>query len=109
MLLHEVPCPGETRRLLEANHCPNPTSYESDTGLFIVVTFDDTIHHGKLKHVSISHEQRYPTWEEIKLIRNELFAPYRDVMMVLPREGNYVNVHKNCFHLWQTPEEWKVG
>lgn len=65
--------------------------------------------HGELWHMSISHPKRYPGWDEIKEARYQLLPTDIDFMMLLPKPADYVNFHKNCFHLWQTPKEWGVG
>lgn len=59
-------------------------------------------HHpdGLWKHASISHNERYPTWDEILDIRYTFFDSNNDVFQVLPPKNEYVNIHKNCFHLW---------
>lgn len=54
-----------------------------------------------LWHVSISHEHRYPTWDEIADIRYELVPDDVTMAMLLPPSGEYVNLHDHCFHLWQ--------
>lgn len=64
---------------------------------------------GPLMHVSMSYPDRDPTWEEIKGIRSVFFPDDVDVMQMLPRSENFVNMHLHCFHLWQTPQEWNVG
>lgn len=51
-------------------------------------------------HLSISHSNRYPTWQEIKDARYRLMPRDRDVFQVLPPPDDYCNVHPNCFHLW---------
>lgn len=56
-------------------------------------------------HLSISHENRYPTWDEIKAARYKYMPADMMVAMLLPPEGEYVNVHENCFHLWEIKEE----
>jgi len=52
------------------------------------------------KHVSISHPDRYPTWDEIKHARDRFMDRNRTVYQVLPPENEYVDHHPNCFHLW---------
>lgn len=57
-----------------------------------------------LWHLSISHPSRHPTWAEI-------FTAWYDLVpgagsefegaIYLPRKTEYVNTHKNCFHVWQ--------
>ena len=54
-------------------------------------------------HISISHPRRYPTWEEIKAARYDLLPHDITMAMILPPPTEYVNVHQNCFHLWQIP------
>src|SRR5258706_9285120 len=53
-------------------------------------------------HVSIAHSNRYPTWDEILAVRAWAFPDDTEVVMVLARREEYVNVHNNCFHLWES-------
>lgn len=59
-------------------------------------------------HLSISHPNRYPTWDEIKHVRDELLPKDRTFVMFLPREGEYVNLHPNTFHLHEYREPHPV-
>ena len=52
------------------------------------------------KHASVSHHARYPTWDEILDVRYSFFDENDEVVQILPPKGEYVNLHKNCFHLW---------
>lgn len=55
-------------------------------------------------HLSISHPNRYPQWDEIKEARYR-FVPDRAMMvMILPPRSEYVNIHPNCFHLHEIDE-----
>jgi hypothetical protein len=55
-------------------------------------------------HLSIAHPRRYPTWEEIKEARYR-FVPDRVTMaMLLPPRREYINLHPNCFHLYELRE-----
>lgn len=56
-------------------------------------------------HMSISHPRRYPTWNEIKAARYELIPIGVTMAMLLPPPDQYINLHKNCFHLHQIPNE----
>lgn len=56
-------------------------------------------------HLSISHPTRYPKWDEIKTARYKFLPAYMTVAMILPPPDEYVNVHKNCFHLHEIPSE----
>jgi hypothetical protein len=59
----------------------------------------------KRLHLSISCHARYPHWDEIKDARYALLPLGVTFAMLLPPPGEYVNVHKNCFHLWELPKE----
>jgi hypothetical protein len=60
-------------------------------------------------HLSISHESRYPTWDEVKAARY-LAEELREVPLMaqlLPQvedEREWVNVHDNTFHLHEIEE-----
>lgn len=75
--------------------------------LYVLVNCEPTPH-GPLYHLSISHPKRYPTWDEISAARNQLLSPNKDYMMMLPKAQHYVNLHQNCFHLWECPKAWNV-
>jgi hypothetical protein len=72
----------------------------------VLVTHED--HDGRMRwHLSISCEKRYPGWEEIKDARYSLLPLPICFAMMLPPPDKYVNVHPNCFHLWEIDDgEW---
>ena len=53
------------------------------------------------EHVSVSFDDRTPTWEEMCTIKNMFFAPYETVIQFHPAESEYVNHHEYCLHLWK--------
>jgi hypothetical protein len=57
--------------------------------------------------VSISCKTRYPTWEEIKAAWYELVpgAEERTGAILLPPKAEYVNLHSNCFHVYELSEK----
>ena len=69
---------------------------EKHRNLKLLVTIDD----GML-HLSISHPKRYPTWDEILRTRYKFVDEKMELVMHLPKKSEYVNLHQNCFHLWQ--------
>lgn len=76
---------------------------EPDCKRFIIGECDilvGTMPGGK-KHLSISHPSRYPTWDEIKEARYGLLPDDIDMAMYLPAQEEFVNIHNNCFHLFQ--------
>jgi hypothetical protein len=52
-------------------------------------------------HISVSHPLRYPKWDEIHQARYDLIPNEAYMVMILPPKEEYVNIHKNCFHLWE--------
>jgi hypothetical protein len=72
----------------------------------VLVSHED--HSGKMRwHLSISCRHRYPGWEEIKDARYALLPLGMTFAQILPPLTEYINVHPNCFHLWQIDEgEW---
>ena len=65
----------------------------------VIVTVDDGCW-----HLSISHLKRYPTLDEIRDARYKFLPDEITVAMFYPPRGEYVNVHKTCFHLWEIKE-----
>jgi hypothetical protein len=56
---------------------------------------------GGWDHVSVSLNDRCPTWEEMNFVKDLFFEPHECVMQLHPPKSNYVNVHPNCLHLWR--------
>ena len=77
--------------------------------LFVIITRDEAKTPGGvltyLWHLSISHPNRHPIWEEIAEARYDLLPDNVTMAMVLPPRGEYVNVHKHCFHLHELHEK----
>jgi hypothetical protein len=59
-------------------------------------------------HLSVAHPRRYPTWDEIKAARYDHVPDAVTMVMCLPPREEYVNVHRNCFHLHEAPGDWAV-
>ena len=51
-------------------------------------------------HVSVSLEDRCPTWAEMNLIKDMFFDPECCVVQFHPPQSVYVNNHVNVLHLW---------
>lgn len=83
--------------------------FHAPSGFRVGASLDDTERWGPLLHVSMSYNDRDPSWEEIKLVKAALFPPDVDAGMILPRAENYVNLHSHCFHLVRLPQVWGIG
>lgn len=60
-------------------------------------------------HLSIAHDSRYPTWDEIAQARYRLLPEGIWCAMYLPPPEEYVNLHRFCFQIQQCPEPGPVG
>jgi hypothetical protein len=70
--------------------------FMTDKGIQIFRSID----HGRY-HMSISRQDRYPTWDEIKDARENLLPLGKHFVMALPPPQHYINTYSNCFHLWE--------
>lgn len=57
-------------------------------------------------HMSISREDRLPSWEEIRDARYALIPDEATMALLLPPMGEYVNVHEFCMQLYEIPGEY---
>ena len=52
-------------------------------------------------HVSISHKERPPTWDEMHKIKRLWFDDEETVVQFHPKSSEYVNACPTCLHLWR--------
>jgi len=71
----------------------------------IKVLFSIELHGNGLTwlHVSTSHTERYPGWEELKFVK-ECFLGDVWAYQCFPPKAHHVNISQNCFHLWHCPD-----
>lgn len=62
---------------------------------------------GGWDHVSISLEDRCPTWAEMEWIKRRFFKRSEVAMQLHVTADEHVNVHPNCLHLWR-PHKLKI-
>lgn len=67
-------------------------------------------------HVSVSRQDRVPTWDEMCQIKALFWDGNDCVIQFHPPESDYINNHPNCLHLWRStaqemprPPKWMVG
>jgi len=65
-------------------------------GLIIIATRN----HG-WDHVSVSHKDRCPTWDEMERVKRWLFLPDETAMQLHVPPSDHVNVATTCLHLWR--------
>lgn len=97
------------KRVLKAiDQTSGGLGYACADGMRVIASYDPSAH-GTLLHVSVSYAKRDPRWYDLKQLRQAFFPPDVDVIQVLPRAGEYVNIHSHTFHLFQAPESWRGG
>jgi hypothetical protein len=60
---------------------------------------------GDWEHVSVSLQDRCPTWDEMCKVKDLFWRPDETVLQFHPRESEYVNNHQYCLHLWKPKTE----
>lgn len=55
-------------------------------------------------HISYSRKNRIPEYKDTQLVLKH-FVGNKKAIMVFPEEKNYVNINKNCLHLFVCNEE----
>jgi len=96
------------RKLLAAGEYAGGLGYRSNDDMVVLASYDPTPH-GTLLHVSVSYASHVPSWADLRAVRAAFFPPDVDVIQVLPRAGEYVNVHQHTLHLFAAPETWQGG
>ena len=99
---------ADGRKLRAASPMSGGLGYLGEDGLTVVASYDATPH-GLLLHVSTSYRDRMPSWADLALIRAAFFPADKDVIQVLPKQGEYVNIHQHCLHLFEAPADWQGG
>ena len=53
------------------------------------------------EHVSVSLDDRCPTWDEMCFIKDMFWKDDEVVMQLHPAKKDYINCHPHCLHLWK--------
>lgn len=68
------------------------------------------------EHVSVSLQNRCPTWSEMCAVKAAFWDPEDCVVQFHPPQSRYVNHYPYCLHMWRSldaaqpmPPEWMVG
>jgi len=87
--------------------------WQSADGIVVVASLDSLPHltiksKSRFLHISISRNDRYPSWDELVAIVEAIAGPDLDMAMIKPRRSDYVNLHSFAMHFWEMPVEWGV-
>jgi len=69
-------------------------------GLLVAVSSGVDHEHG-WEHVSVSGENRCPTWDEMCWVKDLFWEKHEMAVQYHPPESQYVNMHKYCLHIWR--------
>lgn len=68
------------------------------------------------EHVSVSREDRCPSWEEMAFVKHRFFQGHETAVQFHVPSADHVNCHPFCLHLWRPteglfprPPAWMVG
>ncbi|SRR6266568_882588 len=76
-------------------------AYHDGSGLRVIITVErHPPDSRRWQHISVSREDRYPSWEDLLAVKEEFIGEEEEAYQVLPRASEYVNIHPNVFHLW---------
>ncbi len=64
-----------------------------------------------VEHVSISPSSTniIPNWYELVELKRIFWRPDEEAIQFIPKDSEYVNVMKNCLHLWKADVETRFG
>lgn len=57
------------------------------------------------EHVSVSLENRCPTWDEMCFVKDLFWEPEECVIQYHPPRSKYVNNHPYVLHMWKPPRK----
>lgn len=60
-------------------------------------------------HVSMSRENRVPSYEDMKRVKEIFIGNDKSAIQVFPKVSDHVNIHPFCLHLWcplTGPQPW---
>jgi hypothetical protein len=52
------------------------------------------------KHVSMSRKSRLPTYDDMKIVKQQFIGDDHSAIQIFPRKTEHVNIHPYCLHLW---------
>jgi hypothetical protein len=53
------------------------------------------------EHVSVSRDDRCPTWEEMQIVKDLFWGEDDTVVQYHVPKDDHVNLHSRCLHLWR--------
>jgi hypothetical protein len=79
--------------------------YHVDKKRTVIISWAHFPDNKRWLHVSLSHKDRIPTYEELCEVKARFVGEDKKAIMVFPTAENHVNIHPNCLHLWHCLDE----
>ena len=95
------PLPPSWRKIgLSRMMHPLIRGFRSDHGFIALADVTRRQHGRRWLHISVSHRERCPTWEEMCDAKDIFIGADRVAVQVHPRAAEHVSLHPYCLHLW---------
>lgn len=78
----------------------SPVCFAGSKGIKVMVSVMIEEDEEAWMHVSMSHRDRLPTYDEMKTVKRIFIGNDKDAIQLFPKAGNHVNAHPYCLHLW---------
>ena len=80
-------------KMLDMSHPEMGKAFRNTLTGLVVVASTDTMENGdKYLHISCSHGNKLPTWDELVQVKNTFIGEDVQAFQVLPRKEDYVNL-----------------
>ena len=70
------------------------------SGATVTVITDNSFRSSEWKHISVSLQNRFPTWNEMCEVKDKFFKPEEAVIQIHSAERDCVESDGFCLHLW---------
>jgi len=75
-------------------------TYVSAGGLRVIHSVDLLDDGSFWDHLSVSRVDRIPSWDDLVMVKEIFIGCEREALQLFPLRSEYVNVCKNCLHIW---------
>lgn len=76
-------------------------NYRNRVCLNVISSGSDSEYGWEHVSVSVSGEQRLPTWDEMAFVKELFWDDEETVLQFHPKRSEYVNYHKYVLHMWR--------
>lgn len=73
-------------------------------GLMVIASCGEYEDGKEWLHISFSRKSRIPSYDDLQRVKRDFIGEDKKAVFVLPERENYVNIHKNCLHLFYSKD-----